>query len=470
LAVVEVRRRWRYLRVANACEWWNPDMRLGQAAWLFRLLGMMLQLRPAYALQFELVPAGQAPAAATGQLIGGRGPIIDGDAARLEHALAAVPQGSGVLALELDSPGGSIREGMKLAELIGKHRLTVFIPPNSTCASACFLLLAASPHRLAASDALVGVHNASEGGQDTGASLAVTTLMARYAGEQGIPPAIIGKMVQTKPGRVAWLTPDDLVSMDVTIVDNNGPVATPPPQPATLPALAPAPAPSPPPTAAPAPALSAPGFADGRIDRRAWEAWLAGQFGAAHDGAMFALGQLGRPHPVSCYGPNRASLGDFTLGCRAARRRLAQVGSLMGGNPDYADGWNNAGTPLGAIAPVEAEYHGVFFCVGQRASLTLKLFRPLGEARRRASFSFGPQPTSPDVPAGEFIMEGTIDLHGGAIILRPVRWVHQPAGYPWLGLSGRSDDGGKTYSGSVIDSSVCSSFTLQRIGNATASK
>jgi len=59
---------------------------------------------------------------------------------------------------------------------------------------------------MAASDALVGVHSANENQQETDVSLAVTTLMARDAAKDGIPPAIIGKMVETTPGRVEWLT------------------------------------------------------------------------------------------------------------------------------------------------------------------------------------------------------------------------------------------------------------------------
>jgi hypothetical protein len=50
-------------------------------------------------------------------------------------------------------------------------------------------MFAASPRRFAATDALVGVHGASQNGAETDSSLAVTTLMARDARDLApLPP------------------------------------------------------------------------------------------------------------------------------------------------------------------------------------------------------------------------------------------------------------------------------------------
>lgn len=157
-------------------------MRLSLTARLVCLLGLAVPASPVHAMQFE-----QVQISATEVMLGGRGPIVKGDTARLERALAAVPQTKRLLALALDSPGGMVAEGEQLAGLIRTRTLPVVIPPNSQCVSACFLLIAASPHRMAASDALVGVHSANENQQETDTSLAVTTLMARDAARDGIP-------------------------------------------------------------------------------------------------------------------------------------------------------------------------------------------------------------------------------------------------------------------------------------------
>ena len=151
-------------------------------------------------------------------LILGRGEIIQGDFDRLHDALGAVPAGKRI-GLLLDSPGGLVGEAEKMGHLIRDDNIAVVIPEDSKCVSACFLLLAAARHRLAANDALVGVHSASESGEETVTSMAVTTAMARVAADFDVPPGILGKMVRTVPGRVEWLTHEDLRSMDVTFID-----------------------------------------------------------------------------------------------------------------------------------------------------------------------------------------------------------------------------------------------------------
>jgi hypothetical protein len=425
-------------------------MRLGLAAGMMTLLGLTLQPPRAAALQFE-----QVQLSSTEAIIGGRGPIVKGDTERLELALSAIPPSVRLVALAFDSPGGNVSEGVSLANVIRTHQLPVLIPSNSKCVSACFLLLASSPRRYAASDALIGVHSASENGAETDSSLAVTTLMARDAAELGIPSAIIGKMVQTTPGRVEWLDHDDLASMNVTVFDGDtqsaihSTTAT-----ANIRPSVPAP-----PQAAP----QASGFGAGRDDRRTWNLWFAGLAGAYRDGAVFAQSQMAAPQPASCYGPNGANRGDFTLGCIVALRRLMPIASALRTSADYATGWNSVADPPPAGISVEAEYHGVYFCGRQMARLTLKVLSQQGGPNRRAIFSFGPEAASPEVPKGAFIVEGSIDLNGGTLALTPVQWVSQPGGYPWLGLRGSSTDGGKTFRGPVTNSNACTNFTLERV-------
>jgi hypothetical protein len=74
-----------------------------------------------------------------------------------------------------------------------------------------------------AADALIGVHSASEHGSETVSSLASTMIIAREAEMLGVPQLIISKMVQTPPGRMEWLTPQDLALMDVKIFDAKAP-------------------------------------------------------------------------------------------------------------------------------------------------------------------------------------------------------------------------------------------------------
>jgi uncharacterized protein len=54
--------------------------------------------------------------------------------------------------------------------------------------------------------------------------MATTTASARVLAQYGVPPAIIGKMVQTPPDSIEWLTLTDLASMGVLPLANALPV------------------------------------------------------------------------------------------------------------------------------------------------------------------------------------------------------------------------------------------------------
>jgi hypothetical protein len=339
-------------------------------------------------------------------LISGNGEIIQGDLARLRKALAAAPPGR-TIALVLDSPGGLVAEADKMGHVIRDEDVAVVIPGNGKCISACFLLLAAATRRFADAEALVGVHSASESGEETTESMAATTLMAHVAAGYGVPPAIVGKMIGTVSGRVEWLTHDDLAAMGVKIIDATDPAASPRHQAAarTLPSPATSPATSPAPSPAPAlgfPPAPAPGFA---------------------------------PTPTLGFPPETAPAP--------------------------------AATPLPVVrrvpdAPAVAEYQGAYFCGGP-TTLSLKVMDVAESGRRRAVFSFGPTATNPQVAPGVFWLEGRLDLAGGVLDMQPVSGSSHPGGTAMVGLVGRSDDGGKTFAGHVTANIACTLFTLRRI-------
>jgi hypothetical protein len=55
----------------------------------------------------------------------------------------------------------------------------------------------------------------------------LTTAFARDAATYGVPDAIIGKMVQTEPGGMSWLTPADLQPMNVVVLRRSPRQSTP---------------------------------------------------------------------------------------------------------------------------------------------------------------------------------------------------------------------------------------------------
>jgi hypothetical protein len=438
------------------------------AAALISLWGLAFAGGGATAMQFEPVQM-----ATSDVLIVGRGPIVHGDFDRFTRALATLSQGGHPLAaLALDSAGGNVMEARQLVAVIRERRMTVVLPHNTQCASACFLLFAASPRRLAATDALVGVHSASIDGGETDASLAVTTLMARDARDLGVPPAIVGKMVETTPGRVEWLSPEDLRSMKVTLFEGDLTSALHQQQTQTVASAAVAPPVAPAATTVQPRLPASPngatgemltGAALGRADRWNIEDWIAGLRGEYRDGAEFARTRFPETRPADCYGPNNVNRGDFTLGCMVAQQRLSLIVQRIRADQDYASGWNTVpGNTAAADGPVEQEYLGVYFCASQVAQLNVKIFRRSGGDHGRALIAFGPRGSDPNVQRGSFMAEGTINTAAGAISISPVKWVSQPPNALWFGINGGSDDGGKTFIGRVTDNPACTRFTLAR--------
>ena len=136
---------------------------------------------------------------------------------------AAVKQandaGKFVANVRLNSEGGNLLEGVKLADAIRFGKMSTNVGKSATCASACFLIFAAGNTKFATYDARVGVHGASDqNGDESLGSGAATVSMARIAKELGVPPAIIGRMVVTPPDEIVWLSPQDLQSMGATMV------------------------------------------------------------------------------------------------------------------------------------------------------------------------------------------------------------------------------------------------------------
>jgi hypothetical protein len=163
------------------------------------------------------------------------GEIVPGDADTFKAAVkVANDAGKLVSSIRLNSIGGNLVEGVRLAEAVRFGKIITNVGQNATCASACFLIFAAGEAKYANYTARIGVHGASDKGEETVQSGAATVSMARVAKELGVPPAIIGRMVVTPPSEMVWLSPSDLQSMGTSMVGK--PVQIAPPSSASVPA------------------------------------------------------------------------------------------------------------------------------------------------------------------------------------------------------------------------------------------
>jgi hypothetical protein len=156
------------------------------------------------------------------------GDIAEGDAEKLKAIVKEANDVQRVVAtIRLNSPGGNLLEGVRLSEVVKYGRIATAVLSGGTCASACFIVFAAGSEKYAHYSARVGVHGASERGQETLHSGAATVTMARVVRDLGVPSGIVGKMVVTPPTDMVWLTIDDLRSMNVTMLGK--PMQSPPP-------------------------------------------------------------------------------------------------------------------------------------------------------------------------------------------------------------------------------------------------
>jgi hypothetical protein len=273
-----------------------------------------------------------------------RGPIIAGDSTRLIEFVQALPSNDHIVGFIIDSPGGNVFEAEKLAGLIEKSGITVAVPSNGQCSSACFLLFAAASHRMAAPNALIGVHSVSENGKETIPSLALTTAMARDLAALGVPPEIIGKLVETPPGRATWLTWSDLNLMGVTaLAEEQSGSYSPPSAPTYSAPEASAYGGSRdiPDSAGTATPEATTTYERGLADRRKVEAWFAGLTGDYREGAEYWAAHRSLPNAGSCYTADEGRLGDWTAGCLAAQKMLYPFDAERKSDPEYRAGWNN---------------------------------------------------------------------------------------------------------------------------------
>ena len=82
----------------------------------------------------------------------------------------------------------------------------------------------------------------------------------------------------------------------------------------------------------------------------------------------------------------------------------------------------------------------------------------------RASFKFYGTSNNPNIPEGEYIMNGSYDKKSGKLHLGGVQWVNRPQNYDMVPLSGRIDTSEKSFVGR-IEFQGCQKFTLTRMSS-----
>jgi hypothetical protein len=149
------------------------------AAWIFGSAIAVVTSSHAAEIESSIFKEGKA-------VISLEGEIVAGDGERLNSRIReANEQNIVVSGIRLNSPGGLLLEGVKLAEIILQANIATVVANGKLCASACFLAFAAGGEKYVSYSGKVGVHGASADGVESPESGAATVGMARFSRELG---------------------------------------------------------------------------------------------------------------------------------------------------------------------------------------------------------------------------------------------------------------------------------------------
>ncbi len=146
-----------------------------------------------------------------GRVVAFSGGINDGAAAAIDKAIGEGPK---VATLLLDSPGGWLREGSRMADVVRRYQINTRV--EGECFSACTLVLLAGANRSAADTARIGFHRGRSVGEsaearDVPADREESDLYRRA----GLKADFVRRIVSTPNDRIWIPTRYELLHEDV---------------------------------------------------------------------------------------------------------------------------------------------------------------------------------------------------------------------------------------------------------------
>jgi hypothetical protein len=138
------------------------------------------------------------------------GGLSFGTADRLKAILDATPS---IRTVRLDSSGGWIAEGAKLADLVERRKLSTHTARE--CDSACLLVFMAGEHRSLGSNANLGFHEASIAGVGGKVASDGTQTIREALERKGVPEAFIRNALSTPASSIWYPTTQELIAAHV---------------------------------------------------------------------------------------------------------------------------------------------------------------------------------------------------------------------------------------------------------------
>jgi hypothetical protein len=146
-----------------------------------------------------------------GRVVAFSGGVNDGAAAAIDKAIGDAPQAGTLL---LDSPGGWIREGIRMADVVRRYRLNTRVEHD--CFSSCTIVLLAGENRSAGPAATIGFHRGRAVGESGDAGRRpVPAEEADIYRKAGLGEAFVRRIVATPNNSIFIPTHSELLHEDV---------------------------------------------------------------------------------------------------------------------------------------------------------------------------------------------------------------------------------------------------------------
>lgn len=167
---------------------------------------------------------------ASGGILQVSGTIDPGSAERFAAEIARV--GEYVKRIELNSPGGSVRDALAISRTIRERELDTAVADGALCASSCPLILAGGKARHAGSAAAIGVHQVfipqgelRNADNEVSGTQTLTAEITRHLETMGVDPALWLHALETPPSQLYYFTPEELQTYRLATAVDEEPAA-----------------------------------------------------------------------------------------------------------------------------------------------------------------------------------------------------------------------------------------------------
>jgi hypothetical protein len=166
-----------------------------------------------------------------------KGKIDDGDTFDLQVAISKLPK-KPVIVVYLNSPGGNLREGMRLGKFFFDNKIETVVETKTQCASACALAFlggrdedSGKPHRTKASNSGLGFHSFTrefDAKSYTADDLKTVVQMtqtqvfaiAEYLKAIGADMDILRLMLRAQANQMNYISNDEALALNIRVFDD----------------------------------------------------------------------------------------------------------------------------------------------------------------------------------------------------------------------------------------------------------